>query len=73
LAEVLDELPLVHRTGTLADISRKKPVLKNRVDPAIEQAVVELAFEEPAFGQVRVSNELRKRNLFVSPGGVRSV
>ena len=35
--------------------------------------MVEIAFEEPAFGQVRVSNELRKRNLFVSPGGVRSV
>jgi hypothetical protein len=52
----------------LADISRKKPVLKNRVDPEIEKAVVELAFEQPAFGQVRISNELRKRNLFVSPG-----
>ena len=48
-------------------------MLKNRVDPAIEEAVVELAIEQPAFGQVRVSNELRKKNLFVSPGGVRSV
>jgi transposase InsO family protein len=57
----------------LADISRKKPILKNRVDPQIEEAVVELAFEQPAYGQVRVSNELRKRNLFISPGGVRSV
>lgn len=57
----------------LADISRKKPVLKNRVDPEIEKAVVEMAIERPAFGQVRVSNELRKRNLFISPGGVRSV
>lgn len=59
--------------AALADISRKKPVLKNRVDPEIEKAVVELAFEQPAFGQVRISNELRKKNLFVSPGGVRSV
>jgi len=66
----------LYETGgqvALADISRKKPVLKNRVDPEIEKAVVELAFEQPAYGQVRVSNELRKRNLFVSPGGVRSV
>jgi len=66
----------LYETGgqvALADISRKKPVLKNRVDPEIEKAIVELAFEQPAFGQVRVSNELRKRNLFVSPGGVRSV
>jgi transposase InsO family protein len=66
----------LYETGgqaALADISRKKPVLKNRVDPEIEKAIVELAIEEPAYGQVRVSNELRKRNLFVSPGGVRSV
>lgn len=31
------------------------------------------AIEQPAFGQVRVSNELRKRGIFVSPSGVRSV
>jgi len=35
--------------------------------------VVQLAFDQPAWGQVRVSNELRKSSLFVSPGGVRSV
>jgi hypothetical protein len=66
----------LYETGgqvALADISRKKPVLKNRVDPEIEKAVVELAFEQPAYGQMRVSNELRKRSLFISPGGVRSV
>ncbi len=57
----------------LQEISRKKPNPKNRVDPAIEEAVVAMATEYPAYGQVRVSNELKKRGLFVSPGGVRSI
>lgn len=59
--------------AALQEISRKKPVLKNRVDPAVEQAVVNLAVENPALGQLRVSNELRRKGIFVSPGGVRSV
>jgi transposase InsO family protein len=57
----------------LLEISKRKPIVKNRVAPEIEEAVVQLALDEPAWGQVRVSNELRKRSLFISPGGVRSV
>jgi transposase InsO family protein len=66
---------LYEKGGELAlkEISRRKPCLKNRTEPHIEQAIVELAIEQPAFGQVRIANELAKRGLFVSPSGVRSV
>lgn len=57
----------------LFDRSRRVPNTKNRVDPMIEESVVAYAIEEPAHGQVRVSNELRKRGVFVSPSGVRSI
>ena len=57
----------------LEDLSRRKPVPKNRVDAAIESEILALAIDKPAYGQVRVSNELKKRGMFVSPGGVRGV
>jgi transposase InsO family protein len=57
----------------LQEISRKKPILKNRVEEHVEQAVVDFSFERPAYGQLRVSNELKKKGIFVSPGGVRSI
>lgn len=57
----------------LLDKSRRKPNLKNRVEPVIEDAVLKFALDYPAHGQVRVSNELRKQGTFVSPSGVRSI
>ena len=57
----------------LIDANRKKPNLRNRVEETTETAVAAFTIEQPAFGQVRVSNELRKRGIFVSPSGVRSI
>jgi transposase InsO family protein len=57
----------------LFDQSRRKPNLKNRVDEAIEKAVLAYALDYPAHGQHRASNELRKRGTFVSGSGVRSI
>jgi transposase InsO family protein len=52
---------------------RRRANLKNRMDQSTEAAILGFALENPAAGQVRVSNELRKRNIVVSPTGVRSV
>lgn len=59
--------------AALFDENRRKPNIKNRVDEAVEKAVVEYAIEFPAHGQHRASNELRKRGTFVSGSGVRSI
>lgn len=57
--------------SALFEQSRSRPNLKNRIDMATEEAVVAYAIEYPAHGQVRVSNELRKQGVFISPSGVR--
>jgi len=59
--------------SALHEISRSKPILKNRVEPAVEEAVVQMAFDYPAYGQQRACNELRKKGVFISAGGIRSV
>jgi transposase InsO family protein len=57
----------------LREKSRRKPCLKNRVSPEVEDAVLTIAYEYPAYGQARASNELRKEGILVSGGGVRSI
>ena len=58
---------------SLFDKNRRVPNPKNRVDLNIETAIIQYAIDEPAHGQVRVSNELRRKGIFVSASGVRSV
>lgn len=45
--------------------------LQNRTVPEIEEALGRAAFEQPAFGRVRVGNEFLKQEHQVSPAGVR--
>ena len=60
--------------GSLLEQSRKgKPILKNRVVREVEEAVLKLSFEFPSYGQKRISQELRRQNVWISDGGVRSV
>lgn len=62
-----------HGIEGLKEKSRRRPCFKNRVAPEVEEAVVNMAYEYPAYGQTRASNELRKNGILVSAGGVRSI
>lgn len=66
----------LYETGdeeALYEMSHKKPIIANRVDPIVEKAVMGMAIEYPAYGQW-VSNELKESvSILVSPGGVRSI
>jgi transposase InsO family protein len=57
----------------LQELSRRKPLLKNRTAPEIEALILDLSLEQPAFGQIRIANEVRQRGHSISPAGVRGV
>jgi hypothetical protein len=66
----------LYETGgelALQELSRRKPLLKNRAPPEVEAMLVELSLDQPAYGQIRIANEMRKLGHSLSPAGVRTV
>ena len=59
--------------AALHEISRKKPIIKNRVSAEIEETVIAQAITNPALGQLRASNELKQQGILISSSGLRSI
>jgi transposase InsO family protein len=57
----------------LREISKRKPIMKNRVPEHVERSVLALAIENPALGHLRASQTLLQQGVIVSSGGVRSI
>lgn len=57
----------------LQELTRSKPLFANRTPPQVEAVIIDLTMAQPAFGQVRIANEVRKLGHSISPAGVRGV
>jgi putative transposase len=55
------------------EVSLRKPVLTNRTPVAVEQAVMAVAIEQPAWGQLRLADALQRQGLSILPAGVRCI
>ena len=49
--------------ASLQEMSQKKLIIKNRVSAEIEEGVIAQAIANPAFDQLRASNEPKQREL----------
>lgn len=68
IKKVYDE----HGIEGLKEKSRRKACIKNRVAPEIEEAVMTMSLEYPAYGQARAANELRKKGILVGETSILS-
>jgi hypothetical protein len=66
----------LYETGgelALQELTRRKPLLANRTAPEVEAVIIELSLAQPAFGQIRLANEVHKHGHSISPAGVHGV
>jgi hypothetical protein len=58
----------------LMEKTRKVARAKNRCAPEVEKTILDYGLQEPTHGQMRVANELNRKNGWsISAGGIRSV
>jgi len=57
----------------LLEKSRSKPRIGNRVSAEFEKAVLDYSLEYPTHGQTRAANELKRKGITISSGGIRSI
>src|SRR5919112_1360061 len=58
----------LYETGgelALQELSRRKPLLANRTPPEVEALILALSLEQPAFGQIRIANEVRQHGHLI--------
>ena len=70
------EIKRAFQTGGLEALLDKPPIpgsIANKVPPEIEARVLELSIEHPAWGQVRIADELALRETSLSAGTVRNI
>ena len=65
----------VEEEGVQALLEKSRKIARplNRVTSEIEEALLQYSLEYPTHGQVRVANELHRKGMIISAGGVRSV
>ena len=72
LLNLAEELDNVSKACKIMGVSRDTFYrYKEAVESDGVEALIDYAVEQPVHGQVRASNELRNRGIFVSPTGVR--
>ena len=52
----------------LQELTRRKPILKNRTPPDVEAIIVELSLDRPAYGQIRIASSFASVGHSISAG-----